>query len=158
MKLLNGENQMKRKWGIEMILFIASVVLCVVAAIGYIKRDDGEAQVITDIKAANADLKKEVAKMIEENKVSLETNVTLLSDLNKRVEEIEKRPEPEDQNINLHLKEPVTFNVVYHEKPKAAEVPKNIIPEVPPQISGKKSSKTPLLDKVNIKHLPKENN
>jgi regulator of replication initiation timing len=129
----------------------------VVAAIGYIKRDDGEAQVITDIKAQNADLKKEVAKMVEENKVSLDANVTLLADLNKRVEEIEKRPEPEDQNINLHLKEPVTFNVVYHEKSKPQE-PKPVLPEIPPQLSGKKSSKTPMLDRANIKHLPKENN
>lgn len=103
-----------RVWGVEAILFIASLALCVVAALAYVKRDDGQAEVVKELIRQNLEI-------------------------NARIHSLETREDvsPEPQVLNVHLKDPVSVNVVYTEREA----------KVPPQIEGKKS-KTPLMDRA----------
>lgn len=149
---------MKRGKFVEGLLVLVAAVFLVVSIIIYQRKDETEGSKALDVATTTQGsintVKAEQKKIEDEQKTFAETTVTMLADLNKRLDEVEKKPAPTQvasvpQNINLHLKEPVTFNVMYHDKPKA-------LPEViPPQISGKKS-KTPLSDKAGLH--PRENN
>lgn len=136
----------------EGVLFLCSLALCVVTGVLFFKF---EAKDYKQATAAVDDVKGDVTavenlqkKYVEEQKAFAITTVDMLADLNKRLREMEtKKQEPRE--INLNLKEPVRFQVVY----KTIQQP--IPPRIPdpPQFTGKKATtKTPLLDKVGITH------
>lgn len=106
--------QKGKVWGVEAILFSASLVLCVVCAFSWVKRDDGAFKDVIE---------------------KLDHQEARIKDLETRERE-DVSPEP--QILNVHLKEPVSVNVVYTEREGT---------KVPPQIDGKKS-KTPLMDRA----------
>lgn len=125
-------------FGVEAILFVASLVLCLVCAIAWIKRDDSAfkrmADTADDVKINVSSVESQQFKLKEEQQNFVANTTTALGDLVGRVKALEERSG--DKNINLNLKEPVRFSVVY----------KTVLPELPTSIK----SKTPLLDKSGV--------
>ena len=129
------------------VLFVA-VVFLILAAYLYIRRDDTEFKKYSDaadnVKINISSLEAQTQKVIESQQNFISNTITALEEFNKRLEAIENKKQ-DSKEINLHLKEPLSINVVYHEPHK--------IPDVVPQINGKKSS---MLQRAGIR--PKDNN
>ncbi len=141
----------------ELVLFIAALVLCVVTGFVYLKREDTDYKKFSvaseDLRGSVRSVEDEQLKTKDDQKTFASQTVAMLNDLNNRVKTVEDNLESikdQKKDVNLNLKTPVTFQLVYKNE-------KQVLPEVPPQISGKKT-KTPLLDKVGITRPPRVNN
>lgn len=151
MKITEGEELVRGNFMSGMLVLIA-VILFVAAYAVYENKDQTEgarfAKRADDLLTNVSNVEAQQHKLFEENKAFSNAVLTLLNDVTARVVALEK-PKielPKTENVNVHLKEPVTFKVVYE------GVKGNFMQGIPPQISGKNS----LLHKAGI--TSKENN
>lgn len=125
MKLLEKDKNMN--FGGELILLICSFVLCVVAALAYIRKDDGAYKKVVE---ANQDLSgqltqvlSQLEKMQNEIKAKSEITSSNIFDIERKVAAIEKRPQVSNESVKLAFpSEPLKISVIYREaklKPKA---------------------------------------
>lgn len=138
---------MKRGKFVEGLMLLVAVVFLVLAVFVYIKKDDVQfkkyADTADDVKANMSSVESQQFKLKEEQKNFVANTTTALGDLVGRVKALEEKSG--DKNINLNLKEPVRFSVVY----------KTVLPEAPATIKPK--SKTPLLEKAGVTRAPRLN-
>lgn len=148
MRVLEGEKPVRGKF-MESMLVLIAVVFLVMSIVIYVKKDESQGAKALSLTEDNRDVvssvESQVNKLREENKNFAGNMTTAIGDLVGRVRSLEEA----NKNINVNLKEPVTFNVVYKEKAIHPGVA-GALPEVPPQISGKKS-KTPMSDRAGLK-------
>ena len=135
----------------EGILLVCVFVLAVLAALAYIKRDEGAAkqfnEAVGNMQGSITELQNTLNEIREENKnlrnevVAVKTvSDSMFADHGKRLSEIEnKKPLTQLQDVNLRFKDPLQVSIIYKEAGKKVAIP--------PQVSGKKS---PLLDRAGI--------
>jgi hypothetical protein len=140
MKMLEKEKSMRGKF-MESMLILIAVIFLVMSIVIYVKKDESQGAKALNLTEDNRDVltgvEEQINKLKEEQKNFVGNITTATGDLVGRVRSLEEA----NKNINVNLKEPVTFNVVYKEKVIHPGVA-GALPEIPPQISGKK---TPML-------------
>lgn len=121
MKILERE----RRWGMEVVLFLAALVLCVVTGINFIKREDNEHHRIEAVENSIGDITERQNAILEKFD---KLNVV--------------KPEPTPTNVNVSFSKPIEVTVIEKPKPDLARTKNGAyIPEVPPQFTGKKGQK-----------------
>lgn len=124
---------------VDGIILIACFVLCVIAAYAYLRKED------TDYKEVRENTL-ELNRVIQEQKKVADATANMLTLFSRRIETLEgKKPQNAilPHSLNLHMKEPVTVNVVYVSPTKKAD-------EVLPMPPKKLKTKTPLLKRAGI--------
>lgn len=123
----------------EAVLFFASIALCVVCGISFIKRDDKEHQRFESIDSGMSEMKDGFKKESEMLQATTKATETLLSDFDQRLLKLEHPETPAiPPHISLKLDTPIQVEVVYKEHFRLPEVP------------GHLHSKTPLLDNAGV--------
>jgi hypothetical protein len=123
----------------ELGLFIASMALCVVAGVYYLRAEDSDLKAFSDtagdLKGAMKSVETAQATLKKDQELLAEQSAVLITSLNDRVKKIEEDKKRTPDSVKLTLTEPVRVNLVYRKSE----------PKIPTKIPG------PLLKRAGIK-------
>lgn len=153
MKMLEGKKSMSP----EGALVLVATVFFVFAFYLYATRDksDGaEAKTaITDVKSVLKSVESSQLEIKEQAKAVADVMTSTLGDLNDRLSKLEKR---EDKNVNVHMPQTMTFEVVYKNHPtQLPPPPKELFPDQG-KLKKTPGSGLPLSKRAGL--IPTENN